>query len=222
LYAATYGSVDELRQKLVELIERRQESLKSASLAVGKNHAYLHQYIHMGKPKRLPEEVRYKLARFLNINEKELREDSINEEYTPSGYRFAYDVPAPSSKDLPVRGRARMGRSGVFFEQGRVHELVERPSFLSGSPDAFAVYAVGDSMEPRYYDGEILYINPAKRAAKGDFVVVELHDGDGLIKRLVDVSESGVTLEQLNPHDLINVPLSEIKDIYRIVGSYTR
>lgn len=218
-----HDGMDELRQKLLKLIDDTPGmTLKSASLAIGKNHAYLQQYIHSGKPRRLPEEARYKLARFLKVDERELRDDEVAHSTASDSYVFAHDTNISYPKDLPVVGRARAGYEGFFFDQGRVNERVGRPPILSGVVNAFAVYAVGTSMEPRYYEGELLYVNPNKPPAKGDFVVVECNDGGGWIKRLVRLTPTEVVLEQLNPPETRTLPRDDIKNIYRVVGSETR
>ena len=69
--------LDSLRQRIVDLIQTRNPptDLKESSIAVGKNHAYLHQFIFRGTPKRLPEDVRYRLAAHLGVDESQLRAD---------------------------------------------------------------------------------------------------------------------------------------------------
>jgi phage repressor protein C with HTH and peptisase S24 domain len=70
-------ALDVLRRRMLELIAGRTPAtdLKACSLAAGKNHAYLHQFIYRGTPRRLPEDVRYRLASFLGIDESLLRAD---------------------------------------------------------------------------------------------------------------------------------------------------
>jgi hypothetical protein len=49
----------------------------SASLALGRNAAYLHQLIFRGTPKVPPEDLREALTRYLEINESELRHRKV-------------------------------------------------------------------------------------------------------------------------------------------------
>jgi phage repressor protein C with HTH and peptisase S24 domain len=63
---------DPVRKRLLELIDEHDTNLKVVSLAIGRNHAYLHQFIHKGVPRKLPEEVRQALARHFGIEEVEL------------------------------------------------------------------------------------------------------------------------------------------------------
>src|SRR5690606_21801676 len=74
---------------------------------------------------------------------------------------FAIAPYAPSGdRDLPVLGAAQGGTKGLFMSNGDVFDMVERPGNLVGVRSAYAVYMVGDSMEPRYYAGWLLGINP--------------------------------------------------------------
>jgi hypothetical protein len=57
--------LDPIRLRVLELIEHTGTDLKKASLACGKNAAYVHQFIYRGTPKILPEDVRKSLAHTL-------------------------------------------------------------------------------------------------------------------------------------------------------------
>lgn len=54
--------IDQPRANLLALIEERQTDLATVSRAIGKNHAYLQQYIKRNTPRYLPEDVREALA----------------------------------------------------------------------------------------------------------------------------------------------------------------
>ena len=68
--------LDPVRRTLIQLIALRDPptDLKKASLAIGRNHAYLQQFIQRGTPRRLPEEVRHALAAYLGVTESALRD----------------------------------------------------------------------------------------------------------------------------------------------------
>ncbi|MCR9177994.1 MAG: S24 family peptidase [Alphaproteobacteria bacterium] len=70
--------LDPVRRKLLELVAHRDPptDLKKASLFCGKNHAYLHQFVHRGTPRKLPEDVRHALALHLGVDEQVLRHES--------------------------------------------------------------------------------------------------------------------------------------------------
>lgn len=90
---------------------------------------------------------------------------------------------------------------------------------MIGVENAFAVYAIGDSMEPRFYAGEVLYVNPNRPLSRGCFVVIELRDGQGLVKQFLRQDDNAITLCQFNPAKEFSVKKPLIKNVYRVVGS---
>lgn len=70
LDAVRERSAAEVRATIQRAAAERGESLLSLSVALGKNEAYLQQFIRRGTPKRLPEEERRKLAQLLWVDER--------------------------------------------------------------------------------------------------------------------------------------------------------
>ncbi len=126
---------------------------------------------------------------------------------------------ASGQRDLPVIGAVKGGSDGFYFNEGEPKEFVERPANLKGVFNAFALYVDGDSMEPRYFAGELLYVNPNRPITKGCFVAVELDDGQGLIKQFLRRSDDEIVLYQFNPAREIRLQPRQVKRIYRITGS---
>lgn len=56
---------EQVRATIQRVAAERGESLLSLSVKLGKNEAYLHQFIKRGTPRRLPEDDRLKLAQLL-------------------------------------------------------------------------------------------------------------------------------------------------------------
>jgi hypothetical protein len=67
--AKDIDQLDVVRTNLVSAARENGESLASLSSSLGKNPAYLQQFVKRGSPRVLPEEIRYSLARLLSINE---------------------------------------------------------------------------------------------------------------------------------------------------------
>jgi len=80
------------RQNLLQAIASHPQAwnLKQLSLSLGRNHAYLQQYVHRGSPKTLPEQIRYQLADLLRIDEAELRSTHLFPE-TKNGDKIRYE-----------------------------------------------------------------------------------------------------------------------------------
>ena len=129
------------------------------------------------------------------------------------------DAPVMPPRDLPVMGAVKGGTEGFYFNEGEAKEIVVRPPSLAGVSNAFALYVDGESMEPRYYAGEMLYVNPNRPITRGCFVAVEMADGQGLIKQFIRRNDEHLVLAQFNPPKEIRLPVSRVKRVYRITGS---
>lgn len=131
---------------------------------------------------------------------------------------------ALSSKRLEVLGQAIGGVDGRFLMNGEVVDYVMCPPGLENAPGAYAVYVVGESMEPRYMAGETVFVHPNKPYRKGDYVVVQLHDVDnpdgpplGYIKRFVAVTPTRLILSQFNPNKELEFERRSVVSIHKIV-----
>jgi transcriptional regulator with XRE-family HTH domain len=80
-------------------------------------------------------------------------------------------VPRPSASDpndlIPVRSAARGGDEQEMFLQDGPIDFIRRPPSLQHVRDAYSIYMVGDSMNPRFRQGQLLHVNPFPPAAAG-------------------------------------------------------
>ncbi|TAH33046.1 MAG: XRE family transcriptional regulator [Alphaproteobacteria bacterium] len=134
------------------------------------------------------------------------------------GPSFAPPPTAKAHKDLPVLGMAQAGKHSTLVITETPVSFIDRPPNLAGNNSAFAVWVAGKSMEPRFRLGEIIYINPAKPVDAGCFVLIELLDGSAFVKELIKQTQSKVILRQYNPAKDLEIALTEVKNIYRVVG----
>ena len=132
---------------------------------------------------------------------------------------------ASLAEKLKVLGMAECGADGWSLWNGDCVDMVDRPASLAGVANAYGVYVVGTSMEPRYYPGELVLTHPGKPVTLGAFVLVQRrsrHDGEpplAVIKRLVKRTASKITLEQFNPAKSFDIKSDDIVSIHRVVGS---
>lgn len=176
---------------------------------------------------RYPNLVR--IARAMDITIDQMFDDPFAEEMPVATDPQAVDLRGggtavamrlgPAPHDLPIMGEGKAGLSGIFMGNGDPIALIPRPPVLHGVSTAFAVYVRGDSMIDRYYDGELVYVNPAKPVRHGSFVLIELKNHEAFIKRFVKRDNNLLTVEQFNPRCFIEYPESTVKHVYRIVGS---
>jgi len=142
------------------------------------------------------------------------------------GGKVEYDL---SAEKIPVYGQAIGGEDGRFVLNGnKIADLLAPPALL-GIRNAYAVFVVGDSMEPRYRAGETVYVHPHMPVRRGDFVVVQLKahpledDSEtndaptGYVKEFVLFDDRRLKLRQFNPPRDIEFPKSEVISVHKIV-----
>jgi phage repressor protein C with HTH and peptisase S24 domain len=217
-------SMDPVRQLIRNTLSERHLNMSNVSKRLGKNHAYLHQFLDRGIPAQLPELVREKLAVILQVPEAQLKGGASQGRGSATA-RVVREPTLVTGDRIPVRGAGQGGSEGWFPWNGEIVDYVSRPPNLAGATHAYAVYVVGSSMEPRYYAGEIVHIHPGKPVTNGAFVLVQVRpEAEGetpraFMKRLVRRTATKVTLEQFNPPKEIDIKASDIASMHRIVGS---
>lgn len=134
---------------------------------------------------------------------------------TEGGSRSTFAGP----RNLPVLGHARAGAEGLFMDNGTVQAYVERPWFLEGNQQSYAVYVVDDSMEPAFRHGHMVYVDPTRPPGIGDDVVVELENGEAFIKEYRGWSDTHLNVAQHNPAKPMKFKRELVKSVHVIVGS---
>jgi transcriptional regulator with XRE-family HTH domain len=126
--------MDAVRRRIRALVKREGTSLAEVSRAIGRNHAYLQQFVRRGTPKALPEDARHALARFFEIDESELRASGA----VPAPRETVPAPDAPGGRRVPKTLAARLS--------------VARAESVFETPSAFAAAAGIDRQ--RYGDME--------------------------------------------------------------------
>lgn len=155
-------------------------------------------------------------------------------------------APNPAlARDIPVLGTAEGAAEPVNAEGGGnghagtveamhllVNEVIEfkaRPSSLIHRREIYALYVAGDSMWPRFDQGDLVYVDPRRPPAIGDDVIVQLRDdaapegGDPdavvrvLVKRLAKKRVDAWEFEQFNPALRFTLAAKSIARIHRIM-----
>lgn len=85
--------LDPVRRRIIARIDELGTSRSAASLAIGRNQAYIQQYLRYGTPDKLDELDRRKLAAFLRIDEREI---------APPDVRLAFGEPRPAFDESPT------------------------------------------------------------------------------------------------------------------------
>ncbi|HZU89547.1 MAG TPA: S24 family peptidase [Stellaceae bacterium] len=173
------------------------------------------------------------IAAFLQVSQEEVLRHAGEAGPAPAGERprAGRGRPPAAARPLPLAGGASgadlipirsAGRGGadqqMFLADGPIG-YTPRPANLAGVRAAYAIYMVGDSMEPRYEAGWLLHVNPFKPPVKGRDVVVYKEGDAVLIKQFVGWEGNTLVLRQLNPPDTLRIPRDEVRECHLVVGS---
>lgn len=119
---------DPVRRRILALVLEHRTSLAAVSRSIGRNHAYLHQFVYRGIPRRLPELVRRAVAAQFAIAEAELLEPAERDERR----RPVKGSPARTGGSVPDSLRTRVLNSFA------ARLAVARAESPYGVPSAFA------------------------------------------------------------------------------------
>jgi phage repressor protein C with HTH and peptisase S24 domain len=204
------------RQVLEQLCAERGENFASLSRLIGRNDAYIQQYLRKGTPRQLKERERRTLARYFQVPESMLGGMPDDEVAT-----YGELVPVIRS---PVRASAGPGAI-PGEESGRPYFAFD-PKWLKAmtpSPSAklSLIRVEGDSMAPTLSAGDDILVDLADCSARlRDGIYVLRVDGTLLVKRLaIHPVGRRVTVQSDNPAygDLPDCGLDEIDCIGRVI-----
>ncbi len=174
------------RTVIARAAQARGVSLMELSRLIGRNPAYIQQFVERGTPRRLAEADRATLARYLGIAEVALG--------------------APPARDwvaVPrIDATASAGPGGMLGEDAAdgVHRLDAGllRQLRVRAADASMIAVRGDSMEPTLADGDMILVDQGDRRGQSGRIHVVRHDGLLLVKRLARVP-GGIELFSDNP-----------------------
>ncbi|WP_028968607.1 S24 family peptidase [Sphingomonas sp. URHD0057] len=159
------------RAELARLIAERREDYAGLSRMLGRNAAYIQQFIKRGTPRRLSEDDRAKLARYFDVDESlfggpaRLLEASTDLIAIPR-----YDIRASAGPGAFADGEVPIAHLG--FDERFLKQLCSaRPADLS------IIRVRGDSMFPTLADGDDIMVD--RSAVTGS----ALHDGIYVLRR---------------------------------------
>ena len=97
---------------------------------------------------------------------------------------------------IPVVGYVRGGNPETAFEEIIGYEEITEEMMHSG--EYFGLIVKGDSMEPRFTEGDTVIVKKQPSADSGNIVVALIGETDATIKKLI-LDGKGMILQPLNP-----------------------
>ncbi|MBA4008454.1 MAG: transcriptional regulator [Erythrobacter sp.] len=205
------------RARLLALSQERGVSLAALSELLGRNPSYLQQFIRKGSPRKLEEQDRATLARFLGVSEAELRETQENSYVKALRRRGEAEWVEVPRLDLgAAAGAGRVPGAEAAFDTFRFSRRWLEEQGLARA-ELSAIRVEGDSMEPLLNDGDEILVDRAPRAFRDGIHVVRL--GDTLmVKRVASAGPGRIALLSQNlAYPPVEVAADEIEIVGRVV-----
>ena len=209
-------SENHARGRLEQLARDKGSSLAELSRLLGRNAAYLQQYVARGSPRHLDEPDLLKIAEFLGISPRVIR--------TRPSAAYAAETArdeADDYREVPrllldaSAGPGTLGLQEIPYDSIRFSRRWLREMGLEGA-ELSAIRVEGDSMEPLLRSGDEIFVDRAKRGGEGVFVV---RIGDALHVKQVRASAPG-TIALISANEAyapLELPREEVEVIGRVV-----
>ena len=204
------------REVLERLCVERRENFAALSRLIGRNDAYIQQYLRKGTPRQLKERERRTLARYFQIPESLLGG-------LPDDRDAEYGELVPVAR---VAVRASAGPGALPGAESARPYFAFEPRWLRGLTDSpssrlSVIRVEGDSMAPTLSAGDDILVDLADGPDRlRDGIYVLRVDGALLVKRLaIHPVGRRVTVQSDNPAygDLPDCGLDEIECIGRVI-----
>jgi transcriptional regulator with XRE-family HTH domain len=128
-----------------------------------------------------------------------------------------YNKKIAELKTLNVLATQPAGK-GFFIDMSRVLTKTDRPKNMAGVLDAFAVKVADDTLEPRFYRGEILTIDTFATPREKDAVLILDAANVAVARRLVSITDSAAVAAPFaapDKHETYNLPGHRVYVIVR-------
>jgi len=212
--------VTDPRLVLERLCAERGEDFAGLSRMLGRNPAYIQQFVRRGVPKRLKEEERGKLARYFSISEALLGGPPESDQ-APSGLVSVKRHPVSVSAGPGAVVTEELGKPYFAFDERWLKALTaSQPSKLS------IVRVEGDSMAPTLNAGDDILVDLGEAADRLRDGIYVLRIDDAVVVKRLALNPTGrrVTVQSDNPAypDWPDCSLDDIKPIGRVIWAGRR
>jgi hypothetical protein len=186
---------DPVRVVIRERAREARLTMADLSRHVGRNETYMHQFMHRGSPRVLPEEVRGALADILQLPEDHLRPGGRRPPVPPIGFPRPLG-PYPSGSTQDVRSTTLVPVFGDTDEVDPAAALqwTDRPPVLQSVADAFAIWI--SSAKGRMRPGDMVFVRTSQPPRIGDDVVALQGTTIVAIGDLVELDANKVSIQE--------------------------
>ena len=140
----------------------------------------------LSKAKKIPSDRILDIAKYFNVSMEYIMTGN-----TDSNVEF---ITLNDVARLPIYGRIPAGIPKEAIQE--VEGFIEVPAYMSEGYIVLKV--IGDSMYPKYLDGDVVIIKERPDCESGQDCAVRINDNDVTLKKVIKM-EDGLMLQPLNP-----------------------
>jgi phage repressor protein C with HTH and peptisase S24 domain len=211
--------VDRLRRRIAE----DGRSASAISRAAGYGQDFIRDFL-AGRKRKMSTEALGAIARELGVTIAWLQggDEAMPEIAPPRAAERAARAARGGGDQIPIFGTAAGSAGGALHISPDTIGWVSCPPGIANLRDTYALYVVGHSMEPRFRQGDIVFVSPHRPPRPGDDIVVQVREPDSAetqswVKELVRDTPERVVTRQHNPADEIVFERDRIVEIHRIL-----
>ena len=175
--------LDPARRAVRDAVDTAGLTLKEASRALGRNDAYLQQFLYRGSPRRLPEHMRLRLAAMTGADQAQFLDPDLKA-LQPMAHDRLIDVPLhavhAAAGGGSFAGSGDEAGPGLSFPPDLLRRITAAPA---GGLKLLSIS--GDSMSPTLEDGDLVMVDTGRRMPSPPGIFI-LDDGVGLVAKRVD------------------------------------
>ncbi|WP_417621205.1 S24 family peptidase [Parasphingorhabdus sp.] len=214
---------DDPRANLEKLIRKNGHDFAAISKMLGKNPAYIQQYLRRGSPKKLDEDDRRRLAEFYGVEERLLGAPDVR------AARQSHDIVHDGLLRIKQLHVGASAGPGSMVDDEYSESMGFGPKWLrrlGADPANLSLIAVdGDSMEPTLGDGDDIMVDhsAASRPLRDGIYVLRMDDVL-LVKRVAMGPAGALSIRSDNPQypDWDDVSIESVNIIGRVVWTGRR
>ena len=184
------------RAAIERLCRERGEDFAGLSRLLGRNPAYVQQFVRRGSPRKLDEADRATLARYFGVSQAAFGGPALPDRVAAPALRQVPMLNVGASAGPGAEAGDEAAAGGIAFDERTLRELA------GGDPAALSMIRVaGDSMAPTLADGDRIMVDrgAADRPLRDGIHVVRLDDAL-VVKRVAVTGDAArVVLTSDNP-----------------------
>lgn len=184
--------MDDVRETLDRLIRENRDDYSGLSKMLGRNPAYIQQFIKRGSPRKLDPDDRRRLASFYGVDEEILGGPPIGENSMVE--IPILDVDASAGYGAVATSENLQNRMG--FDEKWLRKLT-----AAKAPSLSLIRVMGDSMEPTLSDGDDVLVDASDHGSRLRDGVYVIRSDETLVVKRIALRPGGklITIASDNP-----------------------